>query len=43
MAETEKLAEHDPGEPGRNMDNTEQGVGMIPLWVFIFGVRTWQS
>jgi len=39
VAETEKLAEHDPGEPGRNTDNTEQGVGtgdasmvVLSLW-----------
>ena len=74
MAETEKLAEHDPGEPGRNTDNTEQGVGIfnggsfslelelgevssilctwiftekgvgvLPLWFFLSGVRTQRS
>ena len=26
VAETEKLAEHDPGEPWGNTDNTDQGV-----------------
>ena len=43
VAETEELAEHDPGEPEGNMNNTEQGVRMLPLWVFLSGVRTWQS
>ena len=36
MAETEELAEHDPGEPGGNTDNTEQGVGMLPWWFFLW-------
>ena len=30
MAETEELPEHDPGEPEGNMNNTEQGVRMLP-------------
>ena len=37
MAETEELAERDPGEPGENTDNTEKGGGgasivVISLW-----------
>ena len=24
-----------------NTDNTEQGVGMLPWWFFLSGVRTW--
>ena len=30
VAETEELPEHDPGEPEGNMNNTEQGVRMLP-------------
>ena len=29
-AETEELAEHDPGEPEENTNNTEQRVRMLP-------------
>ena len=43
MAETEELAEHDPGEPGENTDNTYQGVGMLQWWFFLSGVRTRRS
>ena len=30
VAETEELAEHDPGEPEGNTSNTEQGVRILP-------------
>ena len=30
VAETEELAEHNPGEPEGNTNNTEQGVRMLP-------------
>jgi hypothetical protein len=30
VAETEELAEHDPGVPEGNTNNTEQGVRMLP-------------
>ena len=43
VAEMEDFAENNPGEPGENTDNTEQGVGMLPLWFFIPGVKIWQS
>ena len=42
MAETEELTEHDQGEAGGNTDNTEHGVGMLPWWFFLSGVRTRQ-
>ena len=42
VAETEELSELNPGEPEGNRNNTEQGVGLLPLWVFLFGVRTRQ-
>ena len=30
VAETEDFAEHNPGEPEGNTNNTEQGVRMLP-------------